>query len=101
LGLRDLKEEDGMVQIITKHSIDDMLLHPDIYVDEYEDIVLLKVFGKDVSNPTILMLGYDDKRDSYYFVVEDDEVSEDIYCEKENLAEMFDIITDKLLKGEM
>jgi hypothetical protein len=78
-----------------------MLLHPDIYVDEHEDVVLLKVFDEDTSNPTILMLGYNDKDNSYYFVVEDDEVSEDIYCEKENLAEMFNEIVDKLLKGEI
>lgn len=89
-----------MVQIITNNSIDDMLLYPEIYVDEYDDIVLLKVFGKDPSNPDILMMGYDDKAESYYFVVEDNEVSEDIYCEKAKITEMFNSIMDKLLKGE-
>lgn len=90
-----------MVEIITDYSINHILLHPDEYADEYEDMVLLKVFGKDASNPTILMLGYDDKADSYYFVVEDNEVSEDIYCEAEKIPEMFNSIMDKLLKGEM
>ena len=90
-----------MVEIITEHSIDDMLLHPEIYISEDLDVVLLKVFGKDVSNPVMLMLGYDDKNDSYYFVVEDDDVSEDIYCETNKLPEMFNTIMDKLLKGEM
>lgn len=87
-----------MVQIITEHSIDDMLLHPEIYISEDLDIVLLKVFGKDVSNPTMLMLGYDDKKESYYFVVEDNDVSEDRYCEKEKIPEMFNTIMDELLK---
>ena len=36
-----------MVEIITEHSIDDMLLHPEIYISEDLDIVLLKVFGKE------------------------------------------------------
>lgn len=90
-----------MVQIITEHSIDDMLLHPDIYVTEDQDEVLLKVFGKDVSNPVMLMLGYDDKADSYYFVVEDNDVSEDRYCEAEKLTDMYDTIIDELLKGEV
>ena len=87
-----------MVQIITKHSISDMLLCPKIYVTEDQDEVLLKVFGKDVSNPVMLMLGYDDKADSYYFVVEDNDVSEDIYCETKKLPEMYDTIIDELLK---
>ena len=87
-----------MVQIITDYSINDMLLHPDEYIDEYEDTVLLKVFGDDVSNPAILMLGYDDKADSYYFVVEDNDVSEDIYCEIEKIPEMYDTIMNELLK---
>jgi hypothetical protein len=90
-----------MVEIITEHSIDDMLLHPEIYISEDLDIVLLKVFGKDASNPTMLMLGYDDKNESYYFVVEDNDVSEDTYCETKKLPEMYDTIMDELLKGEV
>jgi len=91
----------SMVQIISKYSIDDMLLHPEEYVTEDADMVLLKVFEEDVSNPIMLMLGYDDKADSYYFVVEDNEVSEDIYCETGKLPEMFNSIMGNLLKGEM
>ena len=90
-----------MVEIITEHSIDDMLLHPEIYISEDLDVVLLKVFGKDVSNPVMLMLGYDDKNDSYYFVVEDNDVSEDTYCETNKLPEMFDTIMSELLKGDV
>ena len=90
-----------MVEIITEHSIDDILLHPEIYISEDLDVVLLRVFGKDVSNPVMLMLGYDDKADSYYFVVEDNDVSEDIYCETKKLPEMYDTIIGKLLKGEV
>ena len=90
-----------MVEIIAEHSIDDMLLCPDIYVTEDQDEVLLKAFGKDASNPVMLMLGYDDKADSYYFVVEDNDVSEDIYCETKKLPEMYDTIIGKLLKEEV
>ena len=87
-----------MIQIITEHSIEDMMLHPDIYIDEYEDTVLLKVFGEDASNPATLMLGYDDKAKSYYFVVEDNEVSEDIYCKENKLSDVHDMIVRDLLK---
>jgi hypothetical protein len=90
-----------MVQIITEHSISDMLMFPENYITEDRDEVLLKIFGKDVSNPVILMLGYDDKTDSYYFVVEDNDVSEDTYCETKKLPEMYDTIMDELLKGEV
>jgi hypothetical protein len=89
-----------MVQIVTKYLIDDMLLHPEEYITDNEDTVLLEVFGEDTSNPIILMLGCDDKDGSYYFVVEDNDVSEDIYCNSENIQEMFSAIMDKLLKGE-
>lgn len=87
-----------MIQIITEHSIEDMMLNPDIYIDEYEDTALLKVFGEDVSNPVTLMLGYDDKAKSYYFVVEDNEVSEDIYCKENKLSDVHDMIVRDLLK---
>lgn len=87
-----------MIQIITEHSIAEMLLCPADYVDQDEDIVLLKVLGEDITNPTILMLGYDDKAGSYYFIVEDNEVSEDIYCEKNRLTEMYGKIIEDLVK---
>ena len=89
-----------MVHVVTQNLIDDMLKHPHRYITSERDEVILNV-DTEASNPTMLMLGYDTVKESYYFVVEDDEVSEDIYCEKENLAEMFNEIVDKLLKGEM
>lgn len=89
-----------MIQIITNYSIDDILSNPDDYIDSSEDTVLLKVFGKDISNPTLLMLGYDDESKSYYFVVEDNEVSEDTYCEINKLTETFETILKSLLKGD-
>jgi hypothetical protein len=92
---------DGMIYTTNEHLIDDMLVRPEIYISEDQDIVLLKVFGKDVSNPVMLMLGYDDKADSYYFVVEDNDISEDIYCATEKLPEMYDTIICELLKGGM
>jgi hypothetical protein len=89
-----------MVHVVTQNLIDDMLKHPHRYITSERDEVILNVYTE-TSNPTMLMLGYDTVKESYYFVVEDDEVSEDIYCEKENLTEMFNTIMDKLLKGEV
>lgn len=89
-----------MIQIITDYSINDILSHPDDYIDSDQDMVLLKVFNEDISNPIMLMLGYDDKDKTYYFVVEDNDVSEDIYCQTVKLREMFDKIVVYLQKGD-
>lgn len=90
-----------MIQVITEYPIHDMLLHPEDYIDEYEDTVLIKVFEEDHNNPIIIMLGYDDKKNSYYFVIEDNDISEDVYCATDKLVDTYDIIIEKALKGEI
>lgn len=37
----------------------------------------------------MIMIGYDDERQSYYFVVEDDDETNDIYCVRSNLEKKF------------
>ena len=80
-----------------ENYIDDMLKHPHRYISPNEDTVILKVINPNES-PIILMLGYDEEKQSYYFVIEDDDVSEDIYCEKENLTYKFNEIMLQLRK---
>jgi hypothetical protein len=80
-----------VVQILTQHSIDDMLLNPTEYIDESFDVPLLR-FVHDASNPVSLLLGYDNKEKLYYFVLEDNEVSEDFYCRDGDLTKMFEEI---------
>lgn len=80
-----------MVQILTQHSIDDMLLNPTEYVDESFDVPLLRIVH-DASNPVSLLLGYDDKENLYYFTLEDNDTSEDFYCKDGDLTKMFEEI---------
>ena len=84
-----------MIHIITQNFINDMLKNPHRYITPERDEVILKV-NDGTSNPTILMLGYDEEKSSYYFVVEDNDVSEDIYCETDRLEEVFNTIIKDL-----
>ena len=86
-----------MVHVVTQNLIDDMLKHPHRYITSERDEVILNV-DAETSNPTMLMLGYDTVKESYYFVVEDDEVSEDIYCKENKLSDVHDMIVRDLLK---
>ena len=88
-----------MIQIITQNFINDMLQHPHRYITPEQDELILKSIKEDASNPTLLMLGYDEEKESYYFVVEDNEVSNDIYCETDKLIEVFDSIVVDIQKG--
>lgn len=88
-----------MIQIVTQNSINDMLRNPDDYIDDYEDIVLLRVI-KPNEPAVMVMLGHDDVMESYYFVVEDDEVSEYTYCKTEMLERKFSDIVYELEKRE-
>jgi hypothetical protein len=76
-----------------------MLVNPHKYITPYTDEVILKD-EKPNESTVMLMLGYDEEKESYYFVLEDDNVSEDIYCEKEKLVCKFNEIMTKLQKGE-
>ena len=84
-----MKEEK--IKIISKYPIKDILQNPAKYIDENDDELLLK-FVNDTSNPVLLLLGYDDENDSYYFTLEDNNSSEDFYCKDGNLPKMFDEI---------
>lgn len=79
-----------MIEIINK-NYEDMLKNPDNYPEiKEQDIILVKVHPYN----GMIMLGYDDERQSYYFVVEDDNETNDIYCVKSNLEKKFiDLLT--------
>lgn len=83
-----------MIQICTQHPIDHMLENPKVYISPEEDEVILKIFHRDVSNPVLLMLGYNDITDIYYFTLEDNYASDDFYCYDGNLTKMFDEIME-------
>lgn len=84
-----------MIEVLTQYNIDEILEDPMNYVDETEDIALIRV------NNTMIMLGMDDD-ERLYFVLEDDEISEDRYIDSEypgmTASEAYDSIIDELIK---
>ena len=68
-----------MIEVVTKHSIEEILETPTDYVDSEQDIVLVKVHGKEVGNPVMIMIGTDDdltkEKDKivWYFLLEDND----------------------------
>ena len=79
-----------MIQVVCKESIEEVLMHPQYYVDASEDLTLLRVYHPDdITNPTYIMIGCDES-EQYYLVVEDNETSEDYIPEDgESLTELF------------
>lgn len=74
-----------MIEIINK-NYDDMLKNPDNYPEiKEQDIVLVKVHPYN----GMIMIGYDEEKLSYYLVTEDNEMTHDDYCNKENLKKKF------------
>lgn len=75
-----------MIEIKNKRY-QDMLNNPDNYPEiKDQDIVLVEVHPY----KEMIMIGYDDEKQSYYLVTEDDETTQDNYCEKSNLKKKFD-----------
>ena len=68
-----------MIEVVTKHSIEEILETPTDYVDSEQDIVLVKVHDKEVGNPVMIMIGTDDdltkEKDKivWYFLLEDND----------------------------
>lgn len=87
-----------MVQILTHNVIAFMLNRPEDYISEDFDEPILRIINSDASNPVMLLLGYDEEENLYYFTLEDNETSEDFYCEDGNLVKMFNDIMEG--KGE-
>lgn len=86
-----------MIEVLTHYNIEEILEDPMHYVDETEDIALIRV------NRTMIMLGMNDD-ERLYFVVEDDEMSEDRYVDSEypgmTALEAYDSIIKELIKEE-
>ena len=81
-----------LVEILCKENIEEVLMDPEHYVDDTQDVVLLRIIDEDdVSNSTYIMIGQDEQDERYYLVVEDNDVSEDYYPEdSETLSELYE-----------
>lgn len=86
-------------KITTKFNINDILTHPDKYIDEYSDTEILTVPHKEVAGGILrFLVGVEDG--DYYIVVEDDCCSDDIYPEQnETLMQTFiRVLNDNLMR---
>lgn len=79
-----------MVKIVNENW-EKILKKPNMYVDDDQDIVLIKIVpASSPNNATLLMVGKDVLDGRYYVVIEDNETSEDVYLEgKETLYNKF------------
>lgn len=92
-----------MVKVMCKENIEDVLAHPEEYVDETFDKPLIAVFSSTtIDNPTYLMVGQDENNKKFYLVVEDADTSEDYYpSDNESLSSLFDNLLIKTVKEEI
>ena len=92
-----------MVKTVCNENIEDVLADPKNYVDETCDKPLVAVFSSAaVDHPTYIMIGYDEKNECFYLVVEDLEVSEDYYLkEGQTLETLFDELLLQAVREEI
>ena len=89
-----------MIEIICKENIEEILTNPSEYVDFDYDKALIKYYGKDVTNPTYILIGQDEN-DKFYLTVEDNDVSEDYYVEYgHTLKELFCELLEEVQKED-
>ena len=93
-----------MIQIVTSHNIEDLLKNPGNYVDDEEDVVLLKVFGKNAHNPTLLMVGLEAEStggeiaEPWYIIEEDNDVSVYHHCSENKLYDTYERVLKKAME---
>ena len=86
-----------MIEVLCKENLDEVLEDPQFYAVDWEDRVLVRIFGKDVDNPTYILIGQNEDDERYYLVVEDNDTSEDYYIEDgQTLYEVFYELFDKI-----
>ena len=93
-----------MVQIVAPHNIEEILRNPSNYIDDEQDVVLLKVYGQDANNPTMIMVGVDEEdpdcenAEPWYIVEEDNDVSIYHSCSINNLYATYEKVLEKVMK---
>ena len=89
-----------MIEITCKENIEEILTNPSEYVDFDYDKALIKYYGKDVTNPTWILIGQDEN-DKLYLTVEDNDVSADYYVEDgQTIKELFYELLDDIQKED-
>ena len=89
------------LEILHKANIEEIIEVPQEYVDDTQDIALLRVTcKKEKDNPTYLLIGQDESTQEYYLVIEDNDTSEDYYPSKYNttLMKLYEALLTKITK---
>lgn len=88
-----------MIEVLCKENIEEVLMYPQHYIDDTQDVALLRIINKDgVCNPTYIMVGQDEQDERYYLVVEDNDSSEDYYPEdSESLLGLYEKLLDECI----
>lgn len=92
-----------MIQLIN-NNWEKILKKPQAYVNDDQDLALVKIISvTNPNNPTLMMVGKDVFDGRFYIVVEDNDTSEDIYLEgKETLYSKFmELYNDFAMKDEL
>ena len=92
-----------MIQLI-RPEMEKILKKPQAYVNDDQDLALVKIASvTNPNNPTLMMVGKDVFDGRFYIVVEDNDTSEDIYLEgKETLYSKFmELYNDFAMKDEL
>lgn len=88
------------LEILKEVCIEDIIEKPQDYVDDTQDIALLRViYEKEKENPTYLLIGQNESTKEYYLVIEDNDVSEDYYPnDGQTLLELYKVLLINLTK---
>ena len=79
-----------------------IIKNPKTWVDDIQDTVLMKIVSvTEPNNPLLLMIGQDVFTGGYYIVVEDNDVSEDVYpSQRESIYDTFMRIYRRHVKAD-
>ena len=101
-----MQENNYQIEQLTLLPPKDILANAKNYADPNFDVPLVKITTKGLEdNPTLIMLGVDKqkKKTRYYLVIEDNDMSEDRYCQTadgSDLAEMYDVAVQNILDAD-
>lgn len=79
-----------MIEVLCEELVEEVLIHPQEYIDDSRDVILLKIHNERyIDNPLLIMVGQDEQG-KYYLVMEDNDMSEDFYPnDEETLLDLY------------
>ena len=100
------ENKDYKIEQLTLLAPKDILANVKNYADDKFDLPLVKITTIGLEeNPTLIMLGMEKQKKNvrYYLVIEDNDMSEDRYCntpDGSDLIEMYDVAVQNILDAD-